>query len=168
MEEFRNTVFSEIKLWEFYVVDVISSLQEFRTEVEAKTPYAHDLFDHNGLTKMTLKERAATFAEAGLSGVGTHGDRHHKKVTTSTALSFMSALLDIDFTNPKSLSVDDVCEEYKKILNEVNLEFYKAYDKDVETIVKNIESRVKYIRLDEHGPKLGPITDEYGKNTVPS
>ncbi|KAK3815512.1 MAG: glycogen debranching enzyme [Benniella sp.] len=159
MEEFRNTVFSEIKLWEFYVVDVISSLQEFRTEVEARTSYAHDLFDHNGLAKMTLKEKADTLAEAGLSGIGTHGGRHHKKVTTSTALSFMSALLDIDFTNPKNLSVDDVCEEYKKILNEVNLEFYKAYDKDVETIVKNIESRVKYIRLDEHGPKLGPITD---------
>lgn len=160
IEELRGTVFSEIKLWEFYVLDVISSLQEFRTNVEAKTSYTQDLFDHEALKKMTLKEKADTFAGAALTGGGTHGNRYHKKITTATALSFMSALLGLDVTNPKDLSVETICEEYKTILNEVNLEFYKAYDKDVETIIKNIESRIKYIRLDEHGPKLGPITEE--------
>ncbi|KAF9995368.1 hypothetical protein BGZ65_008979, partial [Modicella reniformis] len=159
-EELRKTVFADIKLWEFYVVDIILSLQEFRDGVEAMTHYAQDLFDHSALKKMTLKEKAETLAEAALTGVGTYGNRHHKKMTTSTALSFMSALLNLDLTNPKSFSVEAVCDEYKMILNEVNLEFYKIYDKDVDTIVDNIESRIKYIRLDEHGPKLGPITDE--------
>ncbi|KAG0242510.1 family 13 glycoside hydrolase [Mortierella sp. GBAus27b] len=160
MEDLRETVFSDIKLWEFYVVDVISSLEEFRTEIEAKSPYAKDLFDPEDLMKMTLKEKASTLAEAALKGAGTYGDRHHKKITISTALSFMSALLGQDFTNHSTFSLETVVEEYKKILNEVNLEFYKEYDKDVETILKNIESRVKYIRLDEHGPKMGPVSEE--------
>ncbi|KAF9397406.1 hypothetical protein BGX21_008912 [Mortierella sp. AD011] len=160
MTELRRTAFNEIKLWEFYVVDVILSLQEFKTELEARTSYDRNLFDHTSLKQMSLKERGDTLREAALDGLGTHGDRHHKKIKTSVALSFISALLDVDLSNPKGYSVEAVCEEYKTVLNEVNLDFYKSYDKDVDTIVTNIENRVKYMRLDAHGPKLGPISEE--------
>ncbi|KAF9209730.1 hypothetical protein BGZ49_001800 [Haplosporangium sp. Z 27] len=160
MTELRKTVFSDIKLWEFYVIDVVSSLQEFKAELEARTAYDHNLFDHASLKQMTLKEKSDTLSEAALIGGGTHGNRHHKKIEISVALSFISALLDVDFSKTEGYSVETVCEEYKIILNEVNLEFYKAYDKDVETIISNIENRVKYMRMDEHGPKLGPISEE--------
>ncbi|KAF9919336.1 hypothetical protein BX616_007060 [Lobosporangium transversale] len=160
MTELRRTVFNDIKLWEFYVIDVISSLKELQTAIEASASYATDLFEHISLNKMTLKEKADILTDAGLVGMDTHGDRHHKKIETSVALSFMSALLNFDLTRPDTFSMETLLEEYKAILNEVNLEFYKAYDKDVETIATNIENRFKYIRLDEHGPKLGPITEE--------
>ncbi|KAI8596660.1 glycogen debranching enzyme [Dissophora ornata] len=160
MTELRRTVFSEIKLWEFYVVDVILSVQEFKDAIDAKTPYSKNLFDHSALSKMTLKERAAILTEAALSGIETHGDRHHKKMTTSVAVSFMATLLNLDVTMSETFSMETLLEEYKTVLNEVNLEFYKAYDRDVDIIVTNIESRFKYIRLDEHGPKMGPITEE--------
>ncbi|KAF9354066.1 hypothetical protein BGX26_008122 [Mortierella sp. AD094] len=160
MTELRKTVFNEIKLWEFYVVDVILSLQEFKTELEARARYDRNLFDHASLKQMSLKERGDTLKEAALDGVGTHGNRHHKKIKTSVALSFISALLDVDLSKPEGYSAEAVCEEYKTVLHEVNLDFYKAYDKDVDTIVTNVENRVKYMRLDEHGPKLGPISEE--------
>ncbi|KAG0357454.1 hypothetical protein BGZ54_000334, partial [Gamsiella multidivaricata] len=160
MTELRKTVFNDIKLWEFYVVNVLFSVEEFKEAIKANAAYARDLFDQSALQRMSLKDRAATLAEAALTGVGTHGHRHHKKITTSVALSFMSALLNVDFTNSKGFSLESACEEYETVLNEVNINFYKAYDKDVDTIVTNIESRVKYIRLDEHGPKLGPVTEE--------
>ncbi|KAK3819132.1 MAG: glycoside hydrolase family 13 protein [Linnemannia elongata] len=158
MTALRETVFEDIKLWEFYVLDVLKSLEEFKAEIAAKKPYSHDLFNHDTLTKLTLKEKADTLREAGLSGADEHGDRHHKKILPNVAVAYMSALLNIDFT--KARATETVYDEYKKILNEVNLEYYKAYDKDVETIITNIENRVKYMRLDEHGPRLGPITEE--------
>jgi len=109
---------------------------------------------------MTLKERAYALREAAMIDGDEHGARHHKKITTDIAMSFMSALLNLELTASGPVSVDSICEQYKAILNEVNLEFYKSYDKDVETIVSSIENRVKYMRLDEHGPRLGPITEE--------
>ncbi|KAG0299304.1 hypothetical protein BGZ98_010155, partial [Dissophora globulifera] len=160
MTELRRTVFSDIKLWEFYVIDTISAVQHFKTEINAKSSYAKDLFDHAALKKMNLKERAIVLRDAALTGTDTHGDRHHKKMTPSVALSFISALMGVDFDLSDTFSIEAACKEYKTVLDEVNLEFYKAYDKDVEIIISNIESRCRYIRLDEHGPKLGPITEE--------
>ncbi|KAG0196511.1 hypothetical protein BGX28_010038 [Mortierella sp. GBA30] len=160
MTELRRTVFSEIKLWEFYVVDVVAMIQELKAEIEAQTPYDPTIFQNVELAAMTLVELASLLSNEALTGAEEHGDRHHKKLRTSVALSFMSALLDLDFAKAESYSVDDVCAEYKRVLNEVNLEYYKDYDRDVDTIVTNVENRVKYIRLDAHGPKLGPITEE--------
>jgi glycogen debranching enzyme len=158
MTALRETVFRDIKLWEFYVVDVLTSLTEFQAEIAAKKPYSHDLFNHDTLTKLTLKEKAAVLSQAALSGADEHGDRHHKRILPNVAVAYMSALLNINFT--KAGATEIVYDEYRKILNEVNLEYYKAYDSDVETIITNIENRVKYMRLEEHGPRLGPITEE--------
>ncbi|KAG0250878.1 hypothetical protein BG011_008005 [Mortierella polycephala] len=160
MTELRQTVFTEIKLWEFYVVDVMSSLQDLKVEIEARALYERDLFDNKQLKGMTLKERAASLSATALTGTDGHGERHHKRIITTVALSFMAALLDINLSEPDTYSLEHVSDEYTKILNEVNLDFYKAYDEDVEVILTNIENRVKYIRLDEHGPKLGPITED--------
>jgi glycogen debranching enzyme len=158
----RKTVFSDIKLWEFYVVDVITSLEQFKAAV--MKPYNHDLFNYETLGKLTFKEKAEVLREAALLEANEHGDRYHKKILPDVAVAFMSALLNIDFA--KSGVTEAVYDEYKKILNEVNLVYYKGYDKDVETIITNVENRVKYMRLDEHGPKLGPITQEYVDNIL--
>ncbi|KAF9940651.1 hypothetical protein BGZ67_007146 [Mortierella alpina] len=160
MKELRRTVFTEIRLWEFYVVDVINSIQELKADLEAQASYDVILFKHSDLKARTLVELAFELSKEALIGAGEHGDRHHKKIDTTVAVAFMAALLNVDFSDTDSYSIDEVCAEYERILNEVNLEFYKSYDKDVETIVTNVENRVKYIRLDAHGPKLGPITEE--------
>jgi glycogen debranching enzyme len=160
MTELRRVVFVDIRLWEFYVVDVLTSLKELESSIIAKVKYSPDLFIHQNLKKLTLKEKARVLREAALTGADEHGGRHHKKITTKIAMSFMAALLGQELSASSPLTVDAICDEYKAILNEVNLDFYKAYDEDVETIVSNVENRVKYIRLDEHGPKLGPVTEE--------
>ncbi|KAF9414629.1 hypothetical protein BGZ94_000332 [Podila epigama] len=158
MTALRQTVFADIKLWEFYAVDVIVSLEHLKEELEGSTPYRTDLFKHEELVKMSLKEKAATLSREALVGAEEQGGRHHRSLKSSIAKSFMASLLNLDFLKKGSFSVDKVLEEYKTIANEVNLDYYKAYDKDVGTIVSNIENRVKYIRLDPHGPKLGPIS----------
>ncbi|KAF9301462.1 hypothetical protein BGZ74_006694 [Mortierella antarctica] len=156
----RQTVFADIKLWEFYVVNVIAAIADLKKEIETGTPYKSDLFKHEVLAKMNLKEKAAALKKAALDGAGEHGNRHHKRLRANIAKSYIASLLNVDFTMQGSFSVDKILREYKTIVNEVNLDYYKAYDQDVETIVSNVENRVKYIRLDPHGPRLGPITEE--------
>jgi glycogen debranching enzyme len=47
-----------------------------------------------------------------------------------------------------------------RILDELNILFYREYDIDTAEILEQVFNRVKYMRLDDHGPKLGPITTE--------
>ncbi|KAG0344926.1 hypothetical protein BG004_004083 [Podila humilis] len=160
MTALRDRVFSDVKLWEFYAVDVIASLEELKKEIEAGTPYKKDLVKHNDLARMDLKEAAEVLRKVALDGAESHGDRHHKRLRANDAKSYMAALLDIDFSMKNTFSVDKVLAEYKTIVNEVNLDYYNAYDQDIKTIVDNIENRIRYIRLDPHGPRLGPVTED--------
>jgi len=61
----------------------------------------------------------------------------------------------VDTIEPR---IDDIFRHYEAILHEINLPFYKTYDKDVGVILSNLRNRLKYLRLDAHGPKLGEIT----------
>jgi hypothetical protein len=54
-------------------------------------------------------------------------------------------------------SIEEILNHYESVLNEINLPFYKTYDTDVGIILNNVRNRLKYLRLDAHGPKLGEI-----------
>ncbi|CAG8553348.1 9386_t:CDS:10 [Ambispora gerdemannii] len=66
---------------------------------------------------------------------------------------------------PVQVPMVDPTEFYLKkaeqLLNEINLRFYRFYDDDVLVIIENIFNRVKYMRLDGHGPKMGEITKDH-------
>ncbi|KAJ3334974.1 hypothetical protein HDU91_002426, partial [Kappamyces sp. JEL0680] len=49
-------------------------------------------------------------------------------------------------------------EQFRQIINEVNLKHYQEYDVDRAVIFEQIKNRAKFLRLDAHGPRLGPIT----------
>ncbi|CAG8458945.1 397_t:CDS:10 [Ambispora leptoticha] len=49
-------------------------------------------------------------------------------------------------------------KKIEQLLNEINLRFYRLYDDDVLVIIENLFNRIKYMRLDGHGPKMGEIT----------
>ncbi|KAG0237756.1 hypothetical protein BGW42_000162 [Actinomortierella wolfii] len=159
MKELRDTVFADIKLWEFYVVNVIEAMEEFEKALKATKSYDKTLFDHSKLKIMSFKDQAKALADKGLLNADGFGPRFNKKLKVEVSLAFIAALLDVDLTDPSSYDHEKVLKSYKDIVNEVNLVYYKIYDKDVETIITNIESRVRYIRLDEHGPRMGPISE---------
>jgi glycogen debranching enzyme len=43
------------------------------------------------------------------------------------------------------------------IVDALNVPLYKEWDQDVNIILENIKNRLKYGRLDDHGPKSGEI-----------
>lgn len=47
-----------------------------------------------------------------------------------------------------------------KTLDELNLQFYREYDGDVEVILRQVKDRVRYLRVDDDGPRLGAVTPE--------
>ncbi|OLL22964.1 Glycogen debranching enzyme [Neolecta irregularis DAH-3] len=97
---------------------------------------------------MSSKEAAILLKNRGLRNGEVLGNRFQKNIDPAIGAAYM-----------RCFSKEAAEEEYQKILDEVNLQFYKTYDKDVETIMKQLFDRLKYLRIDDHGPKQGEINE---------
>ncbi|KAG8899597.1 hypothetical protein FRB99_006561, partial [Tulasnella sp. 403] len=49
-------------------------------------------------------------------------------------------------------------EAWGRVLDVLNVDLYKEWEEDSRVALDNIRNRLKYTRLDEHGPRLGKIT----------
>ena len=56
---------------------------------------------------------------------------------------------------------DVLADAWVRVVDVINVPLYQEWEEDTKIAVDQIKGRVKYTRLDEHGPKLGPITKEY-------
>ncbi|BFZ63502.1 bifunctional 4-alpha-glucanotransferase/amylo-alpha-1,6-glucosidase [Saitoella coloradoensis] len=149
MEGVKTHVLGQIKLWEFYVVDVNATAEE---AVKAYTAgkFADGKFEINGGSSLVEKAEAV---RAKLSGTDHFGERFRKTLDGNVGAAFLRAVIG------EGAGEDAARKEISSALDEVNLNFYKAYDADKEVILDQIYNRVKYVRLDEHGPKLGAINE---------
>ena len=55
---------------------------------------------------------------------------------------------------------DALADAWIKIVDVINVPLYEAWQDDTRAAIDNIRNRTRYMRLDEHGPKLGPITKQ--------
>lgn len=55
-------------------------------------------------------------------------------------------------------STTALAEAWGKVCDVLNVNFYTEWKEDTRIALDHIRNRVRYTRLDEHGPKLGPIT----------
>ncbi|GKZ18559.1 hypothetical protein AbraIFM66951_003440 [Aspergillus brasiliensis] len=161
MNVMRDKVIVGIRLWEFYAIDVKADTQ--RILERWKTSKDIDLTDKNwaqlkvqDYKNWTLKQQATFIRD--------HGIPTSKQVlgrfSRAVDLEFGAAILTALF-GPHNSSTSDagaVEESLSKILDEVNLPFYEEYDGDVSEIMNQVFNRVKYLRIDDHGPKLGAVT----------
>ena len=146
MDGIKSRVLGHIKLWEFYVIDTKETLNQI-----AKVTDSSVKFDLGSLNVSSSLEDKANKA-LDLDLVPDHellGDRFAKQVDPKRFVSFLQQL---------GVAEDKMHEEASALLDEINLKFYKEYDQDQEIMLEQIYSRIKYIRIDDHGPKAGPIS----------
>ncbi|KAI8915293.1 glucanotransferase domain of glycogen debranching enzyme-domain-containing protein [Powellomyces hirtus] len=148
----KTEVLPKVKLWEFYIVDVIRALDDMRialcteeAEIGAPSP--------RNLSGFSLKELAeALRADALLDRQD--GKRHTKGIDFAVAQQFMREL----WRDEELTDIDQKLFRYEQILNEINLIYYQEHDADLAVLIENISSRAKYLRLEPHGPRLGALT----------
>ena len=165
MNAIKSDALSGIRLWEFYTLDVDRNAD---TTVEAWTkgdifkPEADSEFYDNleSIKSATTKEQAAFLKKFGLLGMDRMGERFHRSVDPAvgaTLLSFVFGRYEAD----SSHTADKAAARGKmiEVLDALNLPLYEEYDAEVEEIMEQLFNRIKYVRLDDHGPKLGPINE---------
>ncbi|KAJ5020339.1 glycoside hydrolase family 13 protein [Bipolaris maydis] len=141
MQGVKDHVLSKLQLWQFYVVDVD---RDTKAIMQAWTSGQVNFVD-------------ASFSEAGPSGLDAVRDWPLKQ----KADCLLCALFGRYDTSTSNTPDDRAAQgTITAILNEVNLPFYREYDGDQAEILEQLFNRIKYVRIDAHGPKLGEVNDK--------
>ncbi|CAI7672609.1 unnamed protein product [Penicillium bialowiezense] len=160
MNEARKQVIDGIRLWEFYVLDVKSDVKAV-LDTWIKADIDDKLVEHPDMQLFkgwSLNQQANVLRELGIPSVKQVLGRFGRAVDPK----FGAVALNVLFGNydEATTNLAEVEEVVTKLINEANLPFYKEYDADVDAIMDQLFNRVKYLRIEEHGPKMGPVTKE--------
>ncbi|KAJ5093098.1 Glycogen debranching enzyme [Penicillium angulare] len=160
MNILRKEVIDKLQLWEFYAIDVKANA---KTILEAWTNGSNEetIIEADYLKnfkQLSSKEQAQIVREHGIANSNQVRGRFERTVDAK----FGAAILTILFgKSDKNQSASEESEaSISKLLDAVNLPLYEEYDADVATIMDQLFNRIKYLRIDDHGPKLGPVTKE--------
>ena len=162
MHVIRSYVVDALKLWEYYIVDVeanVGTIVAAWTEA-GKTIPGTDLGGMEGAKDWSLKRQADFLLDKALSNRSRMGSRFHRRINPRIGASLLARIYGPNNSEDHDASSKAASDSITSILNELNLPFYSEYDADVAVIMEQLSNRIKYVRLDDHGPKLGPITAE--------
>ncbi|KAK9472217.1 glucanotransferase domain of glycogen debranching enzyme-domain-containing protein [Dipodascopsis tothii] len=153
MDGIKVHVLGALRLWEFYVVDVDAAVDAAVAALPAAEPAP--LAAGAGLEEVCEYVRST-----GGAGLAAFGARHERTLDAAVLAAAARA------TVPDG-DVAAVRAELVRVVDEINLAFYRDYDADSREILSQTTSRIRYTRLDAHGPRLGavsaaaPLTDAY-------
>lgn len=163
MDAVKTEVIAKIRLWEYYVLDVERDADAaIDAWVAGKTHIPQDVPEFSSevvvLEKGELSDEIEFVQKYGLLGKDRLGERFRRRVDPTLAASLLSFRFG-RYEGESSQRTDKAAAraEMMDILDALNLPFYKEYDTDVDEILEQVFNRIKYMRLDDHGPKLGPI-----------
>ncbi|KAK8081976.1 glycogen debranching enzyme [Apiospora saccharicola] len=153
MEGVKKHVIAEIRLWEYYALDVERDA-DAAIESWAASQTSGDV-EH--LKQASLKDQAAYLIQNGLLGNDRLGERFRRRVDPKSA----AAIVNVLFGKYRGEADEaTICSKLVEILNAVNVPFYEEYDKELAEILDQVFNRTKYMRIDDHGPKVGAVTEE--------
>ncbi|KAF3012398.1 hypothetical protein E8E14_009790 [Neopestalotiopsis sp. 37M] len=155
MDGIKKHVVAEIRLWEYYALNVDRDVD---AAVEAwaagKTAADGDL-DH--LKNASLKDQAVYLLDNAMLNNDRLGERFRRRIDPQVAAALAATLFGkYRGENDESTIRANLVE----ILDTANVRFYDEYDKEIGEILQQLFNRIKYVRIDDHGPKLGPVTQK--------
>ncbi|KAK7429968.1 bifunctional 4-alpha-glucanotransferase/amylo-alpha-1,6-glucosidase [Neonectria magnoliae] len=157
MDAIKTEVIGKIRLWEYYALDVERDADAAVAEwSKGNTHDSEDSAFHDKLETLKsapLDERVTFVREFALRGTDRMGERYRRRVDSAAGASVLTALLGSPESNDKATANAKMVE----LLDVLNVEFYKEYDAEIADILQQLFNRIKYVRLDDNGPKAGPI-----------
>jgi glycogen debranching enzyme len=168
MDGIKTYVIGGTRLWEYYVIDIDSDADSaIEAWISADIKFPAGGFggsDIGGLEEIkgaTPKQHAEFLISKGMLGTDRMGERFRRKVDPTISAALLTAIYGrYEGDDSQGPDTNIARTRMVKILEEVNLPLYREYDADVAEILEQLFNRIKYVRLDDHGPKLGPITDK--------
>lgn len=156
IDAIKEHVFSRIKLSEFYGLDVAGDIQRV---LDAWKNQNHRQTEHDqslqGYPSWTADERVTFLLNKSIPTASQIRGRYARAIDPQVGAAALGAQFG-PYAEDKLPAAE---EHLTTLLNDTNLVFFREYDDDVAAILDQLHGRIKYLRLDDHGPKLGAITE---------
>ncbi|KAJ5290665.1 uncharacterized protein N7443_010918 [Penicillium atrosanguineum] len=157
MNALRKDVIDGIRLWEFYAVDVKTDTKSILGAwANKKADVAAIAGPLKQFKEISVKDQAEAIREHGIPTSGRVLGRFGRAVDPA----FGAAALTVLWGEHDQANVAEAEASLTKLLDAVNEPFYEEFDADVAVIMDQLFNRVKYLRIDDHGPKAGPVTKD--------
>ncbi|KAF1984542.1 glycoside hydrolase family 133 protein [Aulographum hederae CBS 113979] len=163
MDGVKEHVMSKCKLWEFYVIDrateagsVVQAWKDGQTKVTDPKLGNVNFDGLDSVKNWPLKQKADWLIDNAMTGGDRLGERFRRKMDPTIAAGLLTALVGPFDTGRESIAKDTI----SKVIDECNLQFYREWDGDYAEIMEQLFNRTKYVRIEDHGPKLGPINEK--------
>jgi glycogen debranching enzyme len=140
----------ELNLWQYYVLDsnherksIMAALQSGKT-----APWSG-----SDVQNKTVEDLAGILKNADkINGLGRLASRYSVTVDGPVAAGFITAAF------PDIQDKEALADAWVKIVDVLNVPLYREWEEDTTVAMANIRNRLKYARLDAHGPRLGEIS----------
>lgn len=141
----------ELDFWQYYVLDVATEKASAKTAFENNTV---EVWTGVDVAYKTVVELAEIIKASGhVKGFRAFERRFGTHVDGPIAAGFVrAAFVDLGDNG------DALADAWVRVVDVINVPLYEEWETDTNAALDSMKNRVKYTRLDEHGPKLGPIT----------
>ncbi len=142
-----------LNLWQYYVFDVKGQRQQIKEALDRGQvkPWSGE-----GIAHKNDVDLARLLKDSGLvQGFGQLGKRYGTTVDPAVAAGIAKAVW-VDYRD----NHDALADSWTRIIDILNVPQYQEWEEDTKIALDSIKNRLTYARLDEHGPKMGPITAE--------
>ncbi|KAI0320874.1 glycoside hydrolase family 13 protein [Amylostereum chailletii] len=141
-------------LWQYYVFDVKAEKEGVRTALAGHTAKAWTGPDLKGKNPTDVAHILRTYKDGEvIKGLGKYATRFGVRVDPAVAAGIVQKIYPNNGNAPGPL-----VDAWGKIVDVLNVPLYQEWEEDMKIAFDNIKGRLKFGRLDDNGPKLGPIT----------
>ncbi len=139
-------VIQDLHLWQYYVLDVASEKTRISQVNSVEEWKGEDVKDYSA------EHLASVVRFSGL--IDNHrslGGRFISTVKPEVAAGLIKAARGDEA---------DLAAEWGKVVDIINVDLHKECDGDLQAATEGIQGRLKFTRLDSHGPKMGEISEK--------
>lgn len=140
-----------LNLWQYYVLGIEGE----KESVKAALSSPRTIIKWNGpdVAGKPVSELAEILKSSKkVVGLGQLASRFGVKVEGGVAAGFVQAAF-VDLSDVNALAA-----AWVRVVDVVNVPLYAEWENDTKVAIESVKNRLKYTRLDEHGPKLGAIS----------
>ncbi|KAI4289061.1 MAG: hypothetical protein L6R35_001680 [Caloplaca aegaea] len=167
MDGMKSHCLDLVNIWEYYVVKVARDAPAAVEAWMSGITSADSQVD--GAKEWTLNQKVDYLQSNALTGAHEFAGRFDRKIDPYIAAALLTSVYGHgcpahspgDEQSPVAGGQEIALAAMTQWLNALNVPFYQEYDADVAVIKQQVMDRVRYLRLDDDGPKLGPINKEH-------
>ncbi|KAF9045811.1 glycoside hydrolase family 13 protein [Hymenopellis radicata] len=139
-----------LNLWQYYVLDTQRERESVKTALQSNkvTPWTGPAVEGKTVVEIANILRSSNK----IAGLGQLASRFGVYVEPEVAAGLVTAAFS------SVTETDGLADAWIRVVDVVNVALYEEWEEDTKVAHESVKNRLKYTRLDAHGPKLGEIS----------